>query len=228
MSIAGDLIVADDSGDLAARAAKFVADEIKKPAETFRLVLSGGSTPRGLYSLLGQMHDLPWIRVELFWGDERFVPHDHPDSNYRMARETLLAHGIKPKAVHAVPTDGTLLSAVNRYGELLRAIEARPMFDLNLLGLGEDGHIASLLPGQPVLDEREALVAAVPQGRDEPRITLTYPALEWSRVTMFLVSGAAKAGAMKRARAGDMSIPAGRLRPQGSVIWFADRAAAQG
>lgn len=101
------------------------------------------------------------------------------------------------------------------------------MFDLNLLGLGEDGHIASLLPGQPVLEERNKLVAAVPKGRSEERITLTYPALESSRITMFLVSGTAKADMVKRARAGDMSIPAGRLHPQGSVIWFVDRAAAR-
>jgi len=82
------------------------------------------------------------------------------------------------------------------------------------------------LPDQPVLMERDKLVAAVPEGRSEERITLTYPALESCRITMFLVSGAAKAAMMKRARAGDTSIPAGRLRPQGSVVWFADRAAA--
>jgi 6-phosphogluconolactonase len=223
--IAGELVVANDAKDLAARATDFIAKEITA-STTFRFVLSGGSTPRSLYTLLGERHDLPWKRVELFLGDERFVPHDHPDSNLRMVHETLLVHGIRPGAIHPIATEGAADDAAARYDALLRSIKGRPMFDLNLLGLGEDGHTASLLPGQPVLEERNKLVAAVPKGRSEERITLTYPALESSRITMFLVSGAAKADMVKRARAGDMSIPAGRLRPQGSVIWFVDRAAA--
>jgi 6-phosphogluconolactonase len=144
-----------------------------------------------------------------------------------MVRETLLAHGIQPKAIHPIPTDGTPQDAAERYETLLRSISRNPLFDLNLLGLGEDGHIASLLPDQPVLEVRDKLVAVVPKGRSEQRITLTYPALESSRITMFLVSGKAKAAMVKRARAGDISIPAGRLRPSGSVIWFIDRAAAE-
>jgi len=94
------------------------------------------------------------------------------------------------------------------------------------LGLGEDGHTASLLPGQPVLEEQVRWVAVVPDGRPEPRITLTYPALESSRLTVFLVAGAAKRDMLARARAGDSTIPAGRLKPQGDVIWLVDRAAA--
>jgi 6-phosphogluconolactonase len=154
------------------------------------------------------------------------VPQDHPDSNFRMVRETLLAHGVRPGAVHPMATDGTLEEALARYDALLRSIKAQPLFDLDLLGLGEDGHIASLLPRQPVLEERDKLVAAVPKGRSEQRITLTYPALESSRITMFLVSGAAKADMVKRARAGDSSIPAGRIHPRGCSICFVDRAAA--
>jgi 6-phosphogluconolactonase len=149
-----------------------------------------------------------------------------------MAQETLLAGGAKPKAIHAIPTDGTPESAAARYEALLKSeygaqalAPKRPLFDLNLLGLGDDGHTASLLPGEPVLQERDRWVAAVPHGRSEPRITLTYPALEASRVTVFLVSGAAKANALQRARADDPTIPAGRLRPQGSLFWFADLAA---
>lgn len=111
------------------------------------------------------------------------------------------------------------------YGSTVLTPE-RALFDLNLLGLGEDGHTASLLPGEPVLQMRAAWVAAVPHGREQPRLTLTYPALESSRVTMFLVSGAGKADAVAHARAGDVSIPAGALRPQGSTIWFVDHAAA--
>jgi len=224
--IAGELVVAEDAKDLAARAADFIVTEIRASRATFRFVLSGGSTPRSLYTILGETRDLPWDRVELFLGDERFVPQDHPDSNFRMVRETLLAHGVRPGAVHPMATDGTLEEAVARYDALLRSIKEQPLFDLDLLGLGRDGHIASLLPGQPVLEERDKLVAAVPKGRSEQRITLTYPALESSRITMFLVSGAAKADMVKRARAGDASIPAGRLHPQGRTIWFVDRAAA--
>jgi len=102
-----------------------------------------------------------------------------------------------------------------------------PLFDLTLLGLGADGHTASLLPGQPVLEERKRWVAAVPQGRPEVRLTLTYPALESSRLTIFLVAGADKADAVARVRGGDTSLPAGRLKPSGDVVWLLDRAAAR-
>lgn len=234
MDIAGELIVADNADALAGAAAQFIVERINKTADVFRMALSGGSTPCGLYMRMGKMRALPWERMEFFFGDERFVPHDSPDSNFRMARETLLAHGAQPKAVHPIPTDGTPDDAATRYERLLQSIYGadvlmaeRRLFDLNLLGLGEDGHIASLLPGEPVLQERQAWVKAVPHGRAEPRITLTYPALEASKVTMFLVSGASKADALRRARAGDAAIPAGRLQPRGSVVWFADRAAAE-
>ncbi len=230
---AGELIIADNAQALAAQAADFIAGRLRASTGTIRFALSGGSTPRALYTLLGANRDLPWDRIELFWGDERFVPHDSPDSNFRMVRETLLAGGAKPKAIHPIPTDGSPGDAAARYANLLKAeygaatlTPARPLFDLNILGLGEDGHIASLLPGEPVLNEREAWAAAVPHGREEPRITLTYPALEASRVVMFLVAGAGKADVLRRARTRDTSIPAGRLRPQGSLFWFADRTAA--
>ncbi len=225
--------MADDAQALAVRAAAFVAEQMGAKCGTFRFVLSGGSTPRALYALLGANEALPWERIELFWGDERFVPPNHPDSNYRMARETLLAQGVKAKAVYPIPTNGTPQDAAARYEARLKDLYGaqsltpdHPLFDLVLLGLGEDGHIASLLPGTSVLEEQTRWVAAVPEGRAEPRITLTYPALESSRVVMFLVSGASKADALQRARAGDTSIPAGRLRPQGPVMWFADRLAA--
>jgi 6-phosphogluconolactonase len=228
----GETIVADGAQELAARACDFIAARMMVSSDVFRFVLSGGSTPRSLFTLLGKRGDLPWERIELFWGDERFVPHDSPDSNFHMARQTLLANGARPKAIHPIPTDGTPQDAAARYEALLKAgygaarlTRERPLFDMMLLGLGDDGHTASLLPGQPVLEVRDAWVAAVPHGREEPRVTLTYPALESSRVTVFLVAGADKADALRRARAGDASIPAGRLRPQGELVWFADRAA---
>jgi 6-phosphogluconolactonase len=231
---ASEIEIVRDLEALSARAAQLIADHIRSGREPFRLALSGGSTPRGCYRNLAHLHRVPWEKVEIYLGDERFVPHDHPDSNYRMIRQTLLAgETVAPRAMFAVPGDGTPEDAASAYEEILRqqygASRLRaelPLFDLQLLGLGEDGHTASLLPGQPVLEERERWVAVVPEGRLEPRITLTYPALESSRLTVFLVSGAAKREMLARARAGDPSIPAGRLKPHGDVIWLADRAAA--
>jgi 6-phosphogluconolactonase len=232
MSSAGEMIVEKDADALAARAAALVADAITGCKAPFRLVLSGGSTPVSAYRRLAQMPGLDWSNVELFLSDERFVPPDHHHSNYRMVRETLLADGkVQPLKLFAMPTDDTPDSAAARYDEMLRQqygageLEADvPLFHLTLLGLGDDGHTASLLPGQPVLDERKLWVAAVPEGRDEPRLTLTYPALESSSLTVFLVSGAAKRAALAQARAGQL--PAGALRPRGRLVWLVDEAAA--
>ena len=231
---ASDVETVKDLEALSARAAELIADRIRSGHAPFRLALSGGSTPRGCYRRLAHLNQVPWENVEIYLGDERFVPHDSPDSNYHMIRQTLLAgEAVAPRAVFAMPTDGTPEAAAAAYEEILRqqygASRLRaglPLFDLQLLGLGEDGHTASLLPDQPVLEEREHWVAVVPEGRREPRITLTYPALESSRLTLFLVSGAGKKDALARARAGDPSIPAGRLKPEGDVIWLVDRAAA--
>jgi 6-phosphogluconolactonase len=226
--IEGKLEVVKDAAALTARAVEIIAEKIRGCAAPFRLVLSGGSTPISAYRMLAQRNDL----VEIFLSDERFVPPDHQDSNYRMVRETLLAGGkVQPRKLFAIPTDDTPQSAAARYDEMLRQqygageLEAGvPLFHLTLLGLGEDGHTASLLPGQPVLNERNKWAAAVPQGRDEPRITLTYPALDASQTILFLVSGTAKRDALAQARGG--SLPAGALKPQGELIWLADAAAA--
>jgi 6-phosphogluconolactonase len=204
---------------------------VRTAAAPYRVVLSGGSTPRATYQLLA-CRDVDWDCAELFFSDERFVPPDHQDSNYRMVRESLLAGGrVNPRKLLAIPTDGTPQSAADRYDEMLRqqygAGELEPgvpLFHLTLLGLGDDGHTASLLPGQPVLRERARWAAAVPQGRGEPRISLTYPALESSALILFLVSGAAKRDALAQARGG--LLPAGALKPQGDVLWLVDRAAA--
>jgi 6-phosphogluconolactonase len=231
-TIAGTLEVVKDAAALAARAADLIAECMTGCAAPFRFSLAGGSTPAATYKLLSQRDGLPWPCVELFFGDERFVPPDHPNSNYRMVRETLLAGGkVQPRKIFAVPTDDTPDSAAQRYDEMLRqqygagTLEPdAPLFDLMLLGLGEDGHTASLLPDQPVLQERTRWAAAVPQGRGEPRISLTYPALDSSRLILFLVSGAGKRDALAQARAG--KLPAGGLQPHGEVIWLADAAAA--
>jgi 6-phosphogluconolactonase len=229
-AIAGRTEVMANADLLAVRAADLIAERLAACEDPFRLVLAGGSTPRQTYRLLAQKEGLRWACTEIFFGDERCVPPDHPDSNYRMAREALLEQ-INPRGLFAIPTDGTPESGAARYDEILRQQygasvldPAVPLFDLVLLGLGADGHTASLLPGQPVLQERKSWVAAVPQGRSEPRITLTYPALNASRLILFLVAGADKQEAVRRARAGEL--PAGKLRPEGDVIWLLDRAAA--
>jgi len=228
--IAGSLEVVKDAGALAARAAEIIAARLETARYPFRVVLSGGSTPRAAYQLLA-CKDIDWDCAELFFSDERFVPPDHKDSNYRMVRETLLATGlVQPRKLLAIPTDGTPQSAADRYDETLRqqygagTLEPGiPLFHLTLLGLGDDGHTASLLPGQPVLDERQRWAASVPQGRGEPRITLTYPALESSALILFLVSGAEKRDALAQARGG--LGPAGGIKPQGDVLWLVDELA---
>jgi 6-phosphogluconolactonase len=229
--IGGTMEVVKDAGALAARAAEIIAGRLRVAHCPFRLVLSGGSTPRAAYQLLAGQ-DIDWSCAELFFGDERFVPPDHKDSNYRMVRDTLLAgEFVKPRKLLAIPTDGTPQSAADRYDEVLRqqygagTLETGvPLFHLTLLGLGDDGHTASLLPGQPVLQEKERWAAAVPQGRGEPRITLTYPALNSSEMILFMVSGAAKRDALAQARGG--LLPAGGIKPQGEVLWLVDEAAA--
>jgi 6-phosphogluconolactonase len=229
--IFGQIEVVKDASALAVRAAEIIAGRVRVARYPFRLLLSGGSTPRAAYQLLAQM-DLDWDCAELFFGDERFVPPDHPDSNYRMVRESLLATGkVNPRKLLAIPTDGSPQSAADRYDETLRqqygagTLESGiPLFHLTLLGLGDDGHTASLLPGQPVLQERERWASAVPQGRSEPRITVTYPALDSSELILFLVSGQAKRDALAQARGG--SLPAGGIKPQGEVLWLVDQAAA--
>jgi 6-phosphogluconolactonase len=229
--IAGTLEVVKDAGALAARAAEIIAGRLRVAKYPFRMVLSGGSTPRATYQLLA-CKDLDWDCAELFFCDERFVPPDHKDSNYRMVRETLLASEfVNPRKLLVIPTDGTPQSAADRYDETLRQQygagtleDGVPLFHLTLLGLGDDGHTASLLPGQPVLEERRRWAAVVPEGRTEPRITLTYPALEASELILFLVSGAGKRDALAQARGGIG--PAGGIKPRGEVLWLADQAAA--
>ncbi|HEX2591713.1 MAG TPA: 6-phosphogluconolactonase [Rhizomicrobium sp.] len=236
LSITGRAVIGADAQAVARKAADWFVERLQQSEGIFRIALSGGTTPRAFYRLISGpdfREWVPWDRLQLFWGDERFVPHDSADSNYRMAREALLTRvPILEKNIHPVPVDGTPEDAARSYETTLQGLygataldPAKPLFDLMLLGLGPDGHTASLIPGEPVLEERTRWVAAVEHGRTEPRITLTYPAVESSRFTAFLVTGAEKAAAVKAARAGDASIPAGRLRPAGDVVWFMDKGA---
>lgn len=234
----GTLRVFDSAADLAREGAEWLRQRACASAERFVLCLSGGSTPKPLYEHLAQdpiRTGFPWARTHVVFGDERFVPQADPASNFGMANRAFLAHVAIPAAnIHPVPTeDLTLEDSAARYEATLKALHGgqgldagRPLFDVTLLGLGDDGHTASLIPGEPVLDERTRWVAAVGHGRPEPRITLTYPALESSHTVVFLVSGEAKRGILDNILSGGSTVPAARLKPAGEVLWFADRAAA--
>jgi 6-phosphogluconolactonase len=230
--------VAPEPDAMAERAASWLVGKALEAAEVFRLCLSGGSTPEALYRKLAapSFRDrFPWSRTHVFWGDERFVPTDSPLSNYRMARESLLDHvPIAPGAVHPIPTaHDSPAKAADAYERLLKTEygadsldPARPLFDVMLLGLGTDGHTASLFPDAKLaLAERQRWVVPVIGVKAEPRITLTYPALESSRHVAFLVSGADKAPILARLADGDPALPAARVKPAGDLWIFTDAAA---
>ncbi len=224
-----------DAEALALRVARFIAAQVSRASGRFSLSLSGGSTPKRAYELLADSSaSLDWRKIHLFWGDERFVPPDHRDSNFRMAREALIDHVPIPAAqVHPIPTNsGSPEEAAGRYEITLQDFYGsktldpeRPLFDVTLLGLGEDGHTASLFPGTKALDERDAWVTSIIGVKSEPRISLTYPALQSSRVILFVVSGKKKREILGRVLAKDMALPAARLATRGTVHIFADRAA---
>lgn len=234
----GTLRVCEDAADLARTGAAYLCDLTAGHDGRAIVALSGGNTPKPLYELLAQepyRARLPWDRVHWVLGDERFVPPSDPASNYGMAKEAFLDHvPVPPENVHPVETDGvTLEEAAAAYEVMLKGLygadtldPARPLVTLTLLGIGEDGHTASLLPGEPVLRVRDRWVAAVPKGRVEERVTLTYPALDSSGVVAFLVSGAGKRDILDKILSGDERFPASQIRPVGEVIWFADKAAA--
>jgi 6-phosphogluconolactonase len=206
----------------------------------FSISLSGGSTPRRLYERLAgppYRDTFPWSRTHWFWGDERFVPHDDGLSNYRMVREALLSRAPIPALnIHPIPTEGVSPEgAAAAYERQLKSFygaerldPAQPLFDVTFLGLGPDGHTASLFPGTAVLTERNRWVAAVVGAKSEARITLTYPALESSRNAAFLVEGEEKRAILNRLCRSDDSLPAARLRPAGTLHIFADEAAIEG
>jgi len=226
-----------DPAALARHVAEWMTSLALAAKGPFRVSLSGGSTPKALFALLASdnfVGRFPWAQVSWYWGDERFVPPDHPESNYGMTRKAMLDRApVPPGNVHPVPSDGTPEDAAARYEKTLQAAygatgldPARPLFDITLLGLGPDGHTASLLPGEPVLQERKRWVAAVSHGRPEVRITMTYPAIESSRHVAFLVAGKEKAAILRTIRAGGSEVPAARVTPVGELLWFVDRAAA--
>jgi 6-phosphogluconolactonase len=222
---------------LARRAADLLIAAANETADRFAVALSGGSTPRRLYELLARppyRDAFPWHRTHVFWGDERFVPKADARSNYRMTYEALLSHvPIPPANVHPIPTeDTTPADAAMGYEKTLKSFYAaaaldplRPLFDVALLGLGADGHIASLFPGSRAVAELERWVVAVTEGPAEPRLSLTYPPLESSRRVLVLVEGPEKRAIVGRVRRGD-DLPATKLKPVGTLLWLVDKAAA--
>lgn len=209
------------------------------------IALAGGSTPRDLYARLavrsreaGQC----WDGVHLFWGDERAVAPDSPQSNYRMVKESLLDQiDIPPTNVHRIRGEVSAEQAAAEYAQVIQRTVPKgrstvagppPRFDLVLLGVGEDGHTASLFAGTPVLEERLKYVSAVYVDKLQSwRITLTYPILNRSRQVVFLVSGSSKAGVIGRIsalKAPSKEFPASLVQPEdGKLFWMLDQQAAQ-
>jgi 6-phosphogluconolactonase len=202
----------------------------------FAVALAGGSTPKATYEVLARdyANELDWSRVHVYFGDERTVPPDHEDSNYRMAYETLLSH-VPVGSVHRMRGELPPDEAAAAYEEELRAFFGQvdiPGLDLILCGLGEDGHTLSLFPETAALDVNDRWVVANPVLKlGTTRLTLTIPVLNASRAVTFLVAGESKAGALKEIMEGDAdprAYPAKLVRPEsGDLTWMVDRAAAR-
>jgi len=222
------------AADLADQIAESVAAR-----EICSLALSGGNTPQTLHRILaGEFREqIPWDKIHFFWGDERYVPLDDEQSNFLMAKKTLFRFlEIDDSQIHPVPTQlKTSADAARRYEEEIRKFfgESGPTLDIVLLGLGGDGHTASLFPGNPVLKEQSRLVAPVCHSPKPPpdRITFTYPLINRTRRIHFLVSGAGKAEAVRRCLENEPDIkqtPAAGIAPRsGELVWWLDDEAAK-
>ncbi|GHE48438.1 6-phosphogluconolactonase [Camelimonas fluminis] len=211
-----------------------LAEARRGPDHQLRVCLSGGSTPKRLYELLATPHwaeRLPWDRIAWYFGDDRFVPHDHADSNAHMVDAALFAHA-PDTDVNVIPYGPDIEVCARAYDSLLRAAHAAdagaPLFDAVICGVGLDGHTASLFPGQPALVVGDRLAVAVPEAGQEPfvpRISLTFRALNDSRATAFLAAGADKRDILTRIFAGE-DLPARRITAHDSLTWLLDEAAA--
>jgi 6-phosphogluconolactonase len=224
--------------------ARVAAQEFHRLAEAciqergrFSVALSGGNTPRAVYSLLADEHkELPWEKTHVFFGDERHVPPDHPDSNFRMASESFLSKVPVPeKNVHRIRAELEPEAAAKDYDDQLVEFfhlndHDWPRFDLVFLGLGDDGHTASLFPGSSALSDVSSRVAANwVEKLNTYRITLTFPVLNHAAQVIFLVSGESKAHIFSAVlRPGDKKYPAQGIQPEnGRVLWLADQDAGQ-
>ena len=233
-----ELEVLLDAEALAQAAAAWLTALAQAREGRVAIALAGGSTPKRFYERLAEppfRDKFPWSRTHWFWGDERFAPHHDPRSNYLMAQKALLSRAPVPQAnIHPIPTEGlSPQAAAQTYEKELKSFygaealdPSRPLFDAVILGLGDNGHTASLMPGSRALDERRRWAIEVVGAAPETRITLTYPALESCFEAGFLIAGAEKKTALKRLRADDEGVPAGRLRVQGALRILADVEAA--
>jgi 6-phosphogluconolactonase len=235
------LCIQPDPKALAEAAAKrIIAIAAHAVAEhgSFSIALSGGTTPRRTYELLADLGGIEWSRTHVFWSDERAVPPDSPESNYRMAREALLDRvGVPPENIHRMPGEAaSLVAAADAYAAEVRSAlgvnrTRTPRLDLVLLGLGPDGHTASLFPHTEVLHERHRLVAAVyvPE-HNLYRLTFTPKLINAAANVMFIVAGAEKAAALAATLEGPLdpdTYPAQLIHPEnGTLYWFVDETAA--
>jgi 6-phosphogluconolactonase len=224
-----ELRVFDDPEELASALARALVDELDRSVDErgrFTLALTGGSSPLPLYRTLARdrREAVPWQAVHLFWSDERHVPRDHPESNVGTTLELLKPLPLAEENVHAPDTLLPLEEAARLYERELSRFHPLDTF---VLGLGPDGHVASLFPNSPELEERERLVLPV-RGAPKPppdRITMTFPAIDAGRSVHLLVTGADKRDAFERLKQGDPSLPASRLRSRkGTVlVWTESR-----
>jgi 6-phosphogluconolactonase len=219
-----------DADAVALEAAKFISKEARDAVAArgkFVMAVSGGKTPWVMLRDLAQ-EDMPWKAVHVFQVDERIAPPGDPDRNLTHLRESLLEHApLRPEQIHAMPVEvPDVEKACARYASTLKEIAGpTPVLDLVHLGLGPDGHTASLVPGDAILDVKDEDVAftGIYQGRR--RMSLTYPIINRARGVLWLVTGSEKAGMLPRLLAGDTSIPAGRVRADNAVV-LADRESA--
>ena len=221
--------VCDSADAVAQAAAAFIAAEARSAVAAhgrFVVAVSGGHTPWIMLRALAQQ-DVPWKGVHVVQVDERVAPQGDPDRNFTHLQESLLGHApLSPAQVHAMPVETPDLNAgASRYAATLHELAGSPaVLDLVHLGLGPDGHTASLVPGDPVLGVTDTDVALSGPYQGRQRMTLTYPAIDRARRVLWVVTGTEKAPMFVRLRAWDQSIPAGRVR-QGNAIAFVDRAA---
>jgi 6-phosphogluconolactonase len=224
-----ELKVVNDADSVARLAAATIAADARSAIATrarFTLAVSGGHTPWIMLRMLAS-EDIPWAGVHLYQVDERIAPDGHPDRNLTHIRESLLLHvPLRPERVHAMPVESAdRESAAAQYNAELREIAGTPpVLDLVHLGLGPDGHTASLVPGDSVLDVTTADVSLTGVYQGRRRMTLTYPAINRARRVLWVVTGSEKTAALQRLLDGDVTIPAGRVRREQAVL-FADRAA---
>jgi 6-phosphogluconolactonase len=228
-------IVPDNAALARAAAQEFhsVAETAVRERGRFSVALSGGNTPRTVYSLLANEHkQLPWDRIHIFFGDERHVPPDDPESNFRMASESLLSKvPIPQNNVHRIRAELDAEAAAMQYEQELREFfhlmdHDWPRFDLIFLGLGDDGHTASLFPGSKALSNESSRVAANwVEKFQTSRITLTFPVLNHAAEIVFLVSGAGKARILSEVlRPGVRKFPAQNVQPEnGRLLWLVDQ-----